>query len=579
MDFQTFNYDRSKIKFYLESVNPINEKIHYLRWLLNEIRFDINIFKQFSTTFRSNLKKTEEEVEISLDNEKFKLHGVHRALGETILGKTKLFEIPDLIINKMLPYERFFLQTSVTEFIDRVYDKGNPYSNFVRNRLFKFLEEYWNEGKNGKQKALYRNIISIMIHDWNEEISCDDDIKIKSSFPVFSFDLFRRFQNREQLSPAELIVLKQFVLDSLICFMNNLISDLEQTNTYIDNLIQFNENKNALSTFLRIDDDRIQFGQNPTEKTKNEIKQYFFNNNPDDSNNKLIRFYNTIIDVLKEEIDTHNSVGFSNLADHIKEMYTSKLFIEGFFRDNGLDNSIKAESVPSTSIPGNYSYDDYKSLFADLDKELTPVLPTNGDELLFESFGRNLLDWDNSCFVRFLGWINGNGERLNTRYMGDKYILYPNQIGLFTKSKAIQLGRDFNKSDKPKQFELITDPDFVNRLTNRVLKMRKGHDSDISDIEKQLESMKAQKSEPIQPAQIKSEFDNRNDSETTGFIEWEKPLYMLAADARSRADEEHIDYIKYYSIYADKYLFRGKKITPMQLKNAYDQARNQGKVD
>jgi len=228
MDFQTFNYDISKIKVYLESVNPINEKICYLRWLLNEIRFNIKAFKNFSNNFRNNLKKIEEDIEVSLDKEKFKLHGVHRTLGETLLGTTKLFEIPDLIKNKMLPYERIFLQTSVTEYLDRIYNKENPYSNFVRNRLFKLLEEYWNEGKNGVKNGLYYHLISIIIHEWNQEISCDDDIKIKFSFPVFAFDLFRRFQNREQLSPTELTILKRFVLDTLICFMNTFTSKLEQ---------------------------------------------------------------------------------------------------------------------------------------------------------------------------------------------------------------------------------------------------------------------------------------------------------------------------------------------------------------
>ncbi|MCK9559297.1 MAG: hypothetical protein M0R44_02490 [Candidatus Marinimicrobia bacterium] len=350
----------------------------------------------------------------------------------------------------------------------------------------------------------------------------------------------------------------------------------------INNQERLSEIKNTLGEFIRIDDDRIQFEQSPIEKTKKEIRHYFYNKIPNDSKNKLIRFYNTVLDVLKQEIYPHNSVGFSNLTDRIKEMYTSKLFIEDFFRDNGLENSIRAESVPVTSIPGNYSYDDYKSLFADLEKELTPVLPANGDELLFESYGRNLLDWDNSCFVRFLGWIDENGERLNTRYIGDKYILYPNQIGLFTKSKAIQLGHDFNKSDKPKQFELITDHDLEKRLKNSVLEIKKRNNSNkISDIETQLESMEAQKSEPIPNAQPKSEYerDKANDSEKPVFIEWKQPLYLLAADARSRADEEHIDYTEYYKKYANKYLFRGKKITHKQLKNAYDQARNQGKVD
>ena len=89
MNFQTFNYDISKIKFYLESVNPINEKIPYLRWLLNEIKFDIKAFKNFSNNFRSNLKKIEQDIELSLDEEKFKLQGVHRTLGETLLGATK----------------------------------------------------------------------------------------------------------------------------------------------------------------------------------------------------------------------------------------------------------------------------------------------------------------------------------------------------------------------------------------------------------------------------------------------------------------------------------------------------------
>jgi len=82
------------------------------------------------------------------------------------------------------------------------------------------------------------------------------------------------------------------------------------------------------------------------------------------------------------------------------------------------------------------------------------------------------------------------------------YILYPNQIGLFTKSKAIELGRDFNKLDEPKQFELITDPDFINRLKNSVLEIKKQNNSNKkSDIETQLESMKAQNSEPIPDVQ------------------------------------------------------------------------------
>jgi len=208
---------------------------------LNEIKFDIKAFKNFSNNFRSNLKKIEQDIELSLDEEKFKLQGVHRTLGETLLGAKKLFEIPDLIKNKMLPCERIFLQTSVTEYIDRIYNKENPYSNFIRNRLFKFLEEYWNEGKNGKQNGSYYHLISLIIHDWNPEISCDDDIKIESSFPAFAFDFFGRFQNREQLSPAEPAILKQFVLDSLICFINNSISNLEKNNAFLNDLYRYYE--------------------------------------------------------------------------------------------------------------------------------------------------------------------------------------------------------------------------------------------------------------------------------------------------------------------------------------------------
>ena len=138
---------------------------------------------------------------------------------------------------------------------------------------------------------------------------------------------------------------------------------------------RLNTNKKALKSFMRIDGDQIQFEQNPIEKTKNEIRHYCKNKSEGNSINKLIRFYNNVLDIIRQTIDAHNNcIGFSNLAERIREMYTSKLFIEDFFRNNGLGNSIKAESIPLTSIPGNYSYDDYKGLFADLEKELTNTI-------------------------------------------------------------------------------------------------------------------------------------------------------------------------------------------------------------
>jgi len=378
MDFQTFNFDISKIKSNLDSINPVKEKILYLEWLLNEIRFNIKAFKQFSETLETNLKKVEEDIEISLDKEYYKTHGNHRSLGEKLLSLNNLFELPKLVKDMTLPYESVYLQTSVSEFIDRIYDENNPYSNIVRDLLIKYLEE----NIASKQKG-YRYIIHFMILDWNKQIDANDDNKIEGSIIEFSFNLFQRFQNNEPLNSAEPIVLKQFVQKTLIYFINKSTSDLEHINTYLDNL------------------------------------------------------------------------------------------------------------------------NDYKSRSADIEKKLSPVLPKtlNGNEPLFESYGKNLLDWENTCFVRFLGWIGANGERLNTTYIGDMYILYPNQIGLFTKSKAIELGRDFNKLDEPKQFELITDPDFINRLKNSVLEIKKNQDSNISDFEKLL---KTPKTEPILDVQLET---------------------------------------------------------------------------
>lgn len=152
---------------------------------------------------------------------------------------------------------------------------------------------------------------------------------------------------------------------------------------------------------------------------------------------------------------------------------------------------------------------------------------------------------------------------------------------------------DFNpipEAEKKSVGGTLTDSlNWLHKVTENMLQSHRQNMliNSINRLSQTLSQSNKQKSEPVtgaQPEQAQKseseyERDKAKDSEKPVFIEWKQPLYLLAADARSRADEEHIDYTEYYKKYANKYLFRGKKITHKQLKNAYDQARNQGKVD
>jgi hypothetical protein len=127
-------------------------------------------------------------------------------------------------------------------------------------------------------------------------------------------------------------------------------------------------------------------------------------------------------------------------------------------------------------------------------------LPKNSNGVpQFEHYGKNLLDRDNTYFVRFLGWIDVNGEKLYKPYMGDSYIVIPDQIGLFTKEKALQLGKDFKDN-----WELITDCKYIENLWEKVKKQKEQSEkleSEKSGFEEQMESMKSKKSEPIPEVQ------------------------------------------------------------------------------
>jgi len=203
MEFQTFDYDRLKIKSFLDSISANDNKRTYLEWLLNEIRFDNESLNHFLKYFNSNIKKVESEIEIKSELEHYRQKKTYRSIAKKYLDKELIYDLPRLIQLELTKDERDYIKKTIIEFVERLYNKENPHNGLYIHDLISFFTKQWKQKLNNPEDRKYF-LFRSMIKEWNEDINIHDEMlslyERATIISKFSYQLWKKFQDREPIS-------------------------------------------------------------------------------------------------------------------------------------------------------------------------------------------------------------------------------------------------------------------------------------------------------------------------------------------------------------------------------------------